>query len=167
MRIPPAIPWRSTGRTLGSGGQGSVRVVTRRDEPDGKEYALKALSNSLSPQARARFRREIEVVRNLDHPAIVPIADYSDPDDEFQYYVMEYCENARPLHEILFSSSNPYHGNVLKSLDLFEQIVSAIGAYEAANLQIVHRDIKPRNILVLPDESTEIHHLTRTGALNL
>ena len=157
MKIPPSKPWLSTDRTLGSGGQGSVQVVVSRDYQDGREYALKALSNQTSPQARARFRREIEVVRNLDHPSIVPIVDCSEPDDEFQYYVMEYYENARPLHKVISpGTSNPYHGNVLKSLDLFEQIVSAIGACEAANPQIVHRDIKPGNILVLPDESVRL-----------
>lgn len=156
MKIPEAVNWRPTGRTLGSGGQGTVQVVTSRNGPNDKLYALKALRNTDSPQALARFRREIEVVRHLNHPAIVPVVDYSREDDGFQYYVMDFYEEAKPLHHLIDSSSNPYHGNVLKSLDLFEQIVSAVAACESADPKIVHRDIKPNNILVLPDKTIRL-----------
>ena len=156
MIIPESVPWRSIGRTLGSGGQGSVEVVTRRGADDGREYALKALRYNNSLSARGRFRREIEAVKNLSHPAVVPIVDYSGEDDEFQYYVMEYYPDAKPLHRVIFSPTNPYRGNVLKSLALFANIVSVIKACESADPQIVHRDIKPNNILLLPDETIRL-----------
>lgn len=156
MKIPDEIPWRATGDTLGSGGQGQVQLVTRRDEPAGHQFALKELSNTASRQARQRFQREIEVVKNLNHPSIVRIVDHSEAEDDFQFYVMEYHEGASDLEKVLFSDRNPYHGKVGLSIDLFEQIILAIGVCENANPKIVHRDISPKNVLVLPDYSIRL-----------
>ena len=156
MRIPENVPWRSVGTTLGSGGQGVVELVTRKDDPEGPQYALKALRNIGSQQAQERFRREIEVAKNLTHPAIVPVVDQSEPDDDFQFYVMEYQEGARTLASIIFSGSNPFYGDGLNSLDLFERIVSAISVCQTYNPPIVHRDINSKNILILPDKTIRL-----------
>ena len=156
MKIPEHVPWRSIGPTLGSGGQGEVRLVKKQGEPEGPKYALKILRNTSSVQARERFRREIEVVKRLDGPAIALVFDYSRTEDDFQYYVMEYHEDAKTLASVIFSEANPYHGNINKSLDLFESIVSAIAVCETFNPQLVHRDINPKNILILPDESIRL-----------
>jgi serine/threonine protein kinase len=156
MRIPDSISWRPTGVTLGSGGQGVVQLVTGSDAPQGPRFALKALRNVESRQARERFRREIETVKHLDHPSIVKVVDHSQPDDSFQFYVMEYYEGAKTLASIIFAEPNSFHGNVLRCLDLFEQIVLAIGACEQASPAVIHRDINPKNILVLPDDSLRL-----------
>lgn len=151
MKIPDSVPWRSTGETLGSGGQANVYLVTRRDQPSSTEYALKVLRNVASRQAKERFRREIEVVKGLDHPSIAKIIDHSEPDDPFQYYVMQYYDGACTVDEVIFSGSNPFHGNVLKCLEKFELLVFAIGACEETKPPVVHRDISPKNILLLQD----------------
>ena len=156
MRIPKDIRWQSTGLTLGSGGQGEVQLVCKRNQREGPKYALKILRNTGSNQARERFRREIEVVKRLRAPAIVRVIDHSREEDDFQYYVMEYHEGAKTLGSIMLSGDNPYHGDIMRSLDLFESIVSAIGVCEASRPQIVHRDINPKNILVLPDETIRL-----------
>lgn len=163
MKIPISIPWIATGKTLGRGGQGDVHVVTRKGEPEDKKYALKVLRNTGSFQAHQRFQREIKTIRKLNNlvdkscdSAIVRIIDHSDQDDKFQFYVMEYYEEAETLSNIIFSPSNPYYGNALKSLGLFERIVAALGEYESSDLQIVHRDINPKNILVLPDDTVRL-----------
>ena len=156
MKIPKELPWLSTGETLGSGGQGEVQLVTRKDEPDGPKYALKSLRNVGSSKALERFRREISAVKKITHPAIVRVFDHSKEGDDFQYYVMEFHEGAKSLDKVISSPSNRFHGNVLLSLDLFEQIISAIGAYEESDPQIVHRDIQPENILVLEDDSIRL-----------
>ena len=156
MKIPEHVAWQSTGRTLGSGGQGEVQVVRRRDQPRGPQYALKVLRNADSSQARQRFRREIEVVERLDSPFIVRVVDYSGEEDDFQYYVMEYHEGAKTLAKIILSIENPFHGNIKRSLDLFENIVSAIAVCEQAIPPIVHRDINPQNILLLPDNTIRL-----------
>ena len=153
MAIPEHVPWQATGHTLGNGGQGQVHLVIKTDEPDGPEFALKELRNSAGLQARQRFQREIEAVKSLSAPSIVRIVDYSKEDQDYQFYVMEYHKGARDLEKIIFSDSNPYHGNVEASLALFEEIVSAIGVCESSDPLIVHRDINPKNILILPDET--------------
>ena len=156
MKIPEDVPWRPTGTTLGRGGQGEVQIVTRKDESEGSEYALKALRNAGSLQARRRFRREIEAVKGLRSSVIVQVIDHSEEDDSFQFYVMEYHEGAKTLDRIITSTTNPYHGNVTMSLVLFEQVISAIAECQAADPPIVHRDINPKNILVLPDNTIRL-----------
>lgn len=151
MRIPQDVAWHSNGTTLGSGGQGQVHVVTRGGQPDEQKYALKILRNVGSSQARRRFRREIEVIKEITSPVIVRVIDHSQEDDEFQFYVMEYHEGAKTLDSIMLSDNSPYHGDVQKCLGLFEHIITAIRDCQASSTPVVHRDINPKNILVLPD----------------
>jgi serine/threonine protein kinase len=66
---------------------------------------------------------------------------------------MEYHKGARTLNSLILSATNPYYGNVTKSLNLFEQVVSAIKFCQFSNPPIVRRDINPKNILVLPDDT--------------
>ncbi|MCY3990909.1 MAG: serine/threonine-protein kinase [Caldilineaceae bacterium] len=157
IEIPPHVPWELTGERLGSGGQGHVYLVTKHNSDDDKQFALKLLRNPTTPQARARFRREIEAVQNIDHPSIIRIHDYSEPDEDFQFYVMDFHPGARSLDSIILSqSTNPFHGNVSLCLNLLEKIVTAIGVCEKNSPQIIHRDINPQNILVLPDDSIRL-----------
>ena len=156
MKIPETNPWVSVGTSLGSGGQAEVYLVSRRDQSDQRKYALKVLKHVESKQARDRFAHEIEAVKLLDSPFIAKIIDHSNPDDSFQYYTMEYYEGARTLANIIFSGLNPFHGNALKCLDVFESLVLCIRACEQAKPSIVHRDITPKNILILPDGSIRL-----------
>ena len=156
MRIPDELPWQATGNTLGSGGQGEVQIVTHETDPQGQKYALKVLRNAGARQARQRFRREIEAIKNLTSSVIVKVIDHSNEDAPFQFYVMEYHEGAKTLDSIITSTTNPYRGNVTMSLGLFEQVISAIAECQAAVPPIVHRDINPQNILVLPDNSIRL-----------
>ena len=68
---------------------------------------------------------------------------------------MEYYEGAQTLTEItLDSSANPFEGDTLKSLGLFEKIIEAVQQCEI--LSVSHRDISPNNILVLKDGSIRL-----------
>ena len=156
MRFPPDFFWKPTGETLGRGGQGDVHIVTGENSPDGPKYALKVLRNTASPQALKRFREEIKAVTNLSDPSIIQIIEYSQENAPFQYYVMEYFEGAKSLDKKLFSGQNPFHGDALASLDLFEKIIWAIKACSEHSPPIVHRDINPKNILVLTDGSIRL-----------
>jgi len=156
MRFPPDFFWKPTGKTLGSGGQGDVHIVNKKNSPDGQKYALKVLRNTASPQALKRFREEIKAITNLSDPSIIQVIECSQENAPFQYYVMDYFERAESLDKKLFSSQNPYHGDALASLDLFEKIIWAIKACSEHTPPIVHRDINPKNILVLTDGSIRL-----------
>lgn len=65
MKIPKNIKWQSTGKTLGSGGQAQVHLVSDKSEGDSSLYALKALKRTAPGQAYERFYREISAVKFL------------------------------------------------------------------------------------------------------
>ena len=157
MTIPSHLEWKQVGVPIGSGGQGTVYRVFRESDPENIR-ALKILNPDAPQQAKERFRREMETVSKIPHPTIIKVVEYSKPQDDFQYLVMEYHEGAKTVEEICLvgPESNPYHGNTLKCLDLFEQIIQAIRACELANDPVFHRDISPKNILILPDESIRL-----------
>ncbi|MCY4018903.1 MAG: protein kinase [Chloroflexi bacterium] len=158
MRPKRNSTWKPTGQTLGSGGQGQVRLVTL-DAPgsDGTQFAQKILRNSQSDQARTRFKQEIEALMELiDEPGIINVYDFSIEGEKKHYYVMDYHEGAKSLDKIIFSKSNPFHGNTLGSLGLFERIVQAIEVCSTNSRPIFHRDINPKNILFLEDGSIRL-----------
>ena len=157
IELPQHLSWKPTGERLGSGGQGHVYLVTNREDNDDTKYALKILRNPATPQAHRRFRREIEAIQNINHHSIIQIYDYPKEDGDFQYYVMEYQHGARSLDSVIVSEhTNPFHGNTLLSLDLFEQIIGAIDACQKNEPKITHRDINPENILLLKDGSIRL-----------
>lgn len=156
MKIPKSLRWKSTGQTLGQGGQGVVHLVTEDEQENGIQFALKTLRNTKSQQALERFYREIDAVRQLDHPSIAKIVDHSGPGDSFHFYVMEYFEGAKTLEEVIDLDTNPYKENAVEALDLFRDILEVIHKCTFSTPSIVHRDLKPKNILILPDRTIRI-----------
>lgn len=154
MKIPTSLRWKATGDTLGQGGQATVFAVTDSDDQFKGVFALKALSRGKPAKAYERFAREVDAIYSIHHPAIINIVDHSSPDSDFPFYVMERHEGSRSLKRLLGTDDNPFFKNPRKSLALFLQILSAISACEER--EIVHRDLSPANVLVLPDESIKI-----------
>lgn len=154
MKIPDTSKWKATGKTLGQGGQGVVHEVINEEQQNGKKYALKALSKGKPPEAYQRFYREIKAVKELNHPSIIKIIDYSNEGDEFNFYVMEYIDSAVPLAKLLQEQGNPFLRNALKSLMLFRQLAVVIKECESVN--VLHRDMSPANILILCDEKIKV-----------
>lgn len=154
MKIPADLRWKSTGKTIGEGGQATVvQVRDDRGEHVG-EFALKGLARDKPIKAYERFAREIEAIERLSHPAIIRIIDHSKPSDEFQYYMMELIEGATPLKRLLNSAKNLFSARPLAAVDLFTQLVEAIGVWSRAG--IVHRDLSPANILILPNNQLKV-----------
>ncbi|MBZ5561380.1 MAG: serine/threonine protein kinase [Acidobacteriia bacterium] len=156
MRIPENLRWKSTGRTLGEGGQGAVCEVVDKDKPDGPRWALKALAKDKPQRAYERFYREIAVVKELNHKNIIRVVDHSQKGAAFHYYVMEAPQGGNSLRKLMDSGTSPYDGEPQKSLDLFTQIVGVIEYCGGQPQPVVHRDLSPANILVLPDETIKV-----------
>lgn len=131
-------------RELGSGGQATVFLV--EDGKTGVKAALKRLDAS-SKEQRIRFRREAQMLRKFEHPNVVRVLDAS---DDPPYYVMEYRQG-ESLEEVLkkgtvFSSE--------RTLSLLCDVARGLAAIHDQG--ILHRDMKPANLILCPDGSAVI-----------
>jgi serine/threonine protein kinase len=139
-------------RRIGEGGMSAVYLAT--DRALGRRVALKVLQPNLVGDAgmRRRFLREGRIARLLSHPNVVPVYDVVS-DGELVALVMEYVD-ARTLAEFVAS----WRGAV--PLDVAAQIGDGIlaGLQAAHDQGVVHRDLKPGNVLV---EETDGHLVAR------
>jgi hypothetical protein len=126
-------------RQLSQGGMGSV--YEGRDEELDRPVAIKILHDPSDPAAVERFRREAQAVAALEHPGIVSIYDYG-VDDGRHYLVLELVRG-RDLVQLL-ASEGPC--TPVRAIDTAAQVCEALAHAHAAG--IVHRDIKPGNILL-------------------
>ena len=127
---------------LGSGAMGDVYRATD-SKMFGRVVALKILSERLSQNehACARFKREVEVASSLTHPHIVTIHDRGEHEGR-PYFVMEYLEGT-DLTQLIKD-----HGSrtVEQRLEMARQIADALQFAHGHN--VVHRDVKPSNIML-------------------
>src|SRR5438093_4429973 len=136
---------------LGEGGMSTLwRAV---DQQLDREVAVKILrpQYSADPGFAARFRQEARAVASLAHPNIVSVHDYgTDPDGTTQYIVMQLVEG-RDLAAILHDRGR------ISSDDAVEVAIAVASALEAAHRRgIVHRDVKPGNILITDDGDVKV-----------
>lgn len=126
---------------IGRGGMGVVDLA--RDE-DGNEVALKRLSLHGTPEelakARARIRREAEVLQQLDHPGVVQLREVIDEDDDL-ILVMDYLSGGNLAQRV--NEHGPLAPDEVARLA--DHLLDALAA--AHRQGIVHRDIKPANVL--------------------
>jgi len=125
-------------------GRGSFATVyVARDTENNHIYAVKVMHLELSNDGEllARFQREAHIHLNLSDPHIVRIVDYGN-DNQMYYIVMEYIDGQNlKYHMITHGPMEP-----LRALNYTRQIAEGL---DAANKQgVVHRDIKPQNILI-------------------
>jgi len=137
-------------------GRGAMGVVYRaRDTEIGRVVALKViLTANASPQDiqkyKQRFKREAQAAGRLSHPGIVTIHDIAEDETGQPYIVMEFVEG-RPLNLLLGPTARlPLE----LLLDIGIQVAQALDF--AHRNGVVHRDIKPPNILVTPDGHAKI-----------
>ena len=128
-------------REIGRGGMGTVFLVERADDEYRQRVALKIAYDARSPSILERFRDERQILATLDHPNIARLMDGGTTVDGLPYLVMEYVEGV-PLDE--YCTANRL--NLNERLRLFRQICGAVDF--AHRSLVVHRDLKPRNILV-------------------
>ncbi len=127
---------------IGEGGMGAVYEGQRRDEEFDQRVAIKLIqATSLNSQTLQRFQIERQILANLNHPNIARLLDGGATEQGLPYLVMEYVEG-KPIVE--YCQQNRL--NVSHRLKLFLQVCAAV-KYAHQRL-IVHRDIKPDNVLV-------------------
>ncbi|HMC65940.1 MAG TPA: protein kinase, partial [Gemmataceae bacterium] len=126
---------------LGSGGMGSVYLCEHKFMR--RRVAVKVLpaAKAEDPSSLERFYREARAAAALDHPNIVRAYDI-DQDENLHFLVMEYVDGAS-LHEII-KKRGPM--DTLRAAHYIRQ--AAIGLQHAHEAGLVHRDIKPGNLLV-------------------
>ena len=136
-------------------GEGGMSVVYRaRRVHIGDEVAVKVLLRKLATDddARARFRREAGAAAIAHHPNVITIHDFGETDDGNvpAFIVMEFVRGT-PLRDLLQSED---HFPVERARRLMRVICAGVGAAHRQGL--VHRDLKPDNILVVaPDDDSE------------
>jgi serine/threonine protein kinase len=140
--------YRLTGR-LGSGGM--ARVHRAVDEVLGRQVAVKVLPTDSPEEALARFRREARVGAQLNHPNVVAIWD-SEATESSILIAMEYVEG-ETLEDRAGGGPIPPE----EAIPILEQIASALDHLHAAG--VVHRDVKPSNVLVRPDGIAKLSDL--------
>lgn len=154
-------------RKIGEGGMGAVYLA--RDLTLEREVALKVIAPALAKKARlmARFKIEAIAQARLNHPNVVTIYSFEQVGD-FYFIVMEYIRG-KSLKEIIKKRELSFE----RALDIYKQVLKAVEF--AHSKGIIHRDIKPGNILVTEDGIAKIgdfgiakiegiEGLTRAGA---
>jgi len=136
-------PWLIVG-PLGNGGMGEVFEAHRADGSYEGRAAIKVLKRGAGDSSSAvlqRFMQERQALARLEHPNIARMLDAGLSGDGLPYFVMEFVEGQ--------SIDAAARGLALEQrLDLFLQLADAV-AYAHRNL-LVHRDLKPGNVLVTP-----------------
>ena len=128
-------------------GRGGMSVVYRAEHVRlGRPAALKLLAATLGQgDHRERFLRESKLAASLDHPGIVPVFDAGE-EDGLLYIAMAYVEGSDLKTLLVREGKLPLR----RTLRILGQVASALDAAHARGL--VHRDVKPANILVGPGD---------------
>lgn len=138
------IPGYELVRTIGRGGQGIVYEACHQST--GRRVALKVLMSHVfrGNRHRTRFEREVSIVIGLRHPGIVTAFDSGTTANGRPFLAMEFVEGPS-LAEVIAQDTTP----VRQRIDLWCSIVDAVG--HAHEKGVIHRDLKPGNIVVDAD----------------
>jgi serine/threonine protein kinase len=152
---------------LGEGGMGAVYLAEQLSI--GRKVALKLLQGNYAKNDEfiARFRREARLAASLNHRNIVTIYDFDQDSDDTLFIAMEYVDGIK-LTDVI-RGDGPV--DMQKAIRLGTQI--AEGLHAAHQQGVIHRDIKPDNIMVVGSDDTEevklmdfgIARLRDTGAI--
>jgi serine/threonine-protein kinase len=150
-------------RSLGGGGMGQVFLAT--DTRVGKEVALKLLKDKwlASGEMRKRFEREIAICAALQSEHIIEISDCGVTNEGFPFYVMEYLRG-QTLRQLMLREKQL---SPLLTVNIMSQVCEGLkkahqgveiygdGTNSQELIKVIHRDLKPDNIFLLPRESGE------------
>jgi tetratricopeptide (TPR) repeat protein len=135
---------------LGHGGMGAVYLAVRADDAFSKRVAIKVIKRGMDTNAMLEsFFKERQILANLDHPYIARLMDGGSTSGHQPFFVMEYVEG-RAIDE--FRTAQKL--SVEQTCRLFQRVCEAV-SYAHRNL-VVHRDLKPGNILITADGSPKL-----------
>ena len=142
-------------RVAGRGGMGVVFEATQLAL--NRPVALKAIAPTLAadPGFRARFEQESHLTASIDHPNVIPVYDAGELDDTL-YLVMRWVDGT-DLHTVLDSSGRL---EPVRAIKLLQPVAAALAAAHRRGL--VHRDVKPANVLVARGEDGDDGHVYLT-----
>jgi serine/threonine-protein kinase len=146
-------------KILGEGGMANVYLA--EDAILGRKVAVKVLRGDLATDEKfvRRFQREALAASSLNHPNIVEMYDVGEDNGDF-YIVMEYIEG-RNLKQLIKKRGNL---TIPEVIDIMLQLTD--GLAHAHDSYIIHRDIKPQNILILDNGLVKITDFGVAMALN-
>jgi serine/threonine-protein kinase len=136
-------------RELGAGGMGAVYLAERADQQYQAKVAIKFIRGFATRDGVRRLRIERQLLAELDHPYITRLIDGGETAEGQPYLVMEYVEG-----HTLDAYIEQRRPALAARLELYDRILDAVG--HAHGRLIVHRDIKPNNILVRSDGTPKL-----------
>jgi serine/threonine-protein kinase len=136
-------PWKVL-REIGAGGMGTVFLGERVDGAFAQQVAIKVLRGFPTEDGMRRLRQERNILAELDHPNIARLLDGGETPEGQPFLVMEYVDGV-PLAQWLAQSPT----DVLPRLVLFDKLAAAVA--HAHRQLVIHRDLKPGNVIVRAD----------------
>ena len=130
-------------KQLGKGGYGKVYEV--KNKKTGEIRACKHLSK-LNVKDLDKFRREIKIMKKMDHPNIIKIYEVYESERSL-YIIMEECKGGEIFDRIIEHIQNKQMYSEKDAANIFQQVMSCI--QYCHNKNICHRDLKPENLLYL------------------
>jgi serine/threonine protein kinase/tetratricopeptide (TPR) repeat protein len=149
-KIPENIGGYKILREIGRGGMGAVYEAVRESTDFRRRVALKVIKRGMDTDAVvARFRHEQKILASLEHPFIARFLDGGMTDEGLPFYAMEFVEGL-PIDDYCAAKNL----SIDEKLKLFREVCAAV-QYAHQNL-VVHRDLKPKNILVCADGTPKL-----------
>ncbi len=137
-------------REIGRGGMGAVYLAERVDGLFEQRVAVKLIKRGMDTELVLRqFRSERQILASLEHPNIARLLDGGTTEDGLPYFIME-CVEGRAIND--YADSRQL--TVSERVRLFLQVAEAVAF--AHGRRVVHRDIKPGNILVTADGTPKL-----------
>ena len=163
---PPLAPGTPIGKYvvethLGAGGNGAVYAA--HDSVLGRRVALKLLHPQLvfDPQIAGRFRQEAQAMAQLNHPNVVTVHDFVG-DAGTWAIVMELVEGGETLASLLKREGRL---TPIRAVHLMKQVAAGLG--HAHGRGVVHRDVKPANVMIVRHGPSEIAKISDFGIARL
>ena len=145
QKIPEQIGNYKIVKEIGRGGMGAVYEAVRETENFTQRAALKIIKRGMDTDAIvSRFRHEQKILASLEHPNIARFLDGGMTEEGLPFYAMEFVEG-----EFIDDFCKQKNLKIKEKLELFREVCAAV-QYAHQNL-VIHRDLKPRNILVTKD----------------